>query len=92
MPDFEAPRREALPGRRYDSKYLKFQRIIVYLARTQVTGQCKGLQHSRNPSTGGLGFHILGFPPAGVILYRIARIKACNHAQNITNWRHNHAF
>ena len=29
MADFNAPRREALPGTKYDSKYLQFQRVIV---------------------------------------------------------------
>ena len=32
MADFDAPRREALPGMKYESKYLTFQRIIVHLA------------------------------------------------------------
>ena len=34
MADFEAPRREALPGKKYDFfQYLKFQRITVHSAR-----------------------------------------------------------
>ena len=32
MADFEPHRREALPGNKYDSNYLKFVRIVVHLA------------------------------------------------------------
>ena len=32
LADFDTPRREALPGKKYESRCLEFQRIILYLA------------------------------------------------------------